>query len=225
MTLNTDGISYGSGNYIIYSSSSYGSLNKHPLFDYNLDHVSGSAFQGSQYLTPEGTYNGSNYIVLGYTGDWIILKFPTSSVILTKIVFKERSTLLSRAPAEWKTYGSNNGIDFIELSQASQTVRLLSSDYINRFYTKSFINSTSYQYIGITINKVIGGINSDMVNFSELQFFGKENNNFQSDWNSTIINKPDLSLYATSTNLNGLSTNSTVSINNLNTTSTTILIT
>ena len=46
--------------------------------------------------------------------------------------------------------------------------------------------------------------------------------NFQSDYNSTVINKPDLTGYATTTNLNNLSTNSTLSINNLNATSTTI---
>ena len=45
---------------------------------------------------------------------------------------------------------------------------------MNGFYTKTFSNSTAYQYIGFTINKVIGGVNSDMVNFSELQLFGKE---------------------------------------------------
>jgi hypothetical protein len=61
-----------------------------------------------------------------------------------------------------------------------------------------------------------------MVNFSELQLFGKGNNNIQSDWNTTIINKPDLTTYATITNLNSLSTNSTFSINNLNATSTSL---
>ena len=47
--------------------------------------------------------------------------------------------------------------------------------------------------------------------------------NFQSDYNSTVINTPNLSVYATNTNLNSLSTNATLSINNLNSTSTTIL--
>jgi hypothetical protein len=32
--------------------------------------------------------------------------------------------------------------------------------------------------------------------------------NFQSDWNTTVINKPDLTVYATTINLNNLSTNS-----------------
>jgi hypothetical protein len=42
---------------------------------------------------------------------------------------------------------------------------------------------------------VIGGVSSDMINFSEFQLFGKENNIFQSDWNSAKINKPDLTGY------------------------------
>ena len=53
-------------------------------------------------------------------------------------------------------------------------VRLVAGAYVNGFYTKSFINSTAYQYIGFTINKVIGGVNSDMINISELQLFGYE---------------------------------------------------
>jgi hypothetical protein len=40
-------------------------------------------------------------------------------------------------------------------------------------------------------------------------------------WNSTIINKPDLSGYAITTNINSLSTNSVININNLQATSNT----
>ncbi len=111
---------------------------------------------------------------MGYTGDWIISKFPTNSIISTKFIFKERTTLISRATAEWKCYGSKDGITLVEISQASQTVRLVSSNYVNGFYTKTFSNSTAYQYVGFTINKIVGGVNSDMVNFSELPLFGKE---------------------------------------------------
>ncbi len=41
---------------------------------------------------------------------------------------------------------------------------------------------------------------------------------------NSIINTPDLTVYATNTNMNILSTNSTLSINNLNVTSTSTLI-
>jgi hypothetical protein len=50
---------------------------------------------------------------------------------------------------------------------------------------------------------------------------GKENNNFQSDWNSTIINKPDLTTYATITNVNNTPA-SLLNMMNINNTSITI---
>jgi hypothetical protein len=53
------------------------------------------------------------------------------------------------------------------------------------------------------INAIVSG---GEFSFTEFQLFGKENNNFQSDWNSTIINKPDLLVYATTTNFNNAST-------------------
>ena len=108
------------------------------MFDFNLNNPEGAGFQSGQHNNTQGTYTGLNYIVPDYTGDWIILKFP-SSIILTKFIFKERSTLLSRSPAEWKVYGSNNGINFIEIIQASQTTKLLSSDYINGFTPKLLV--------------------------------------------------------------------------------------
>ncbi len=64
------------------------------------------------------------------------------------------------------------------------------------------------------INATISGIE---LQFTEFQLFGKEpNNNFQADWNSTVINKPDLTIYATNTKLNNISSSSTLSINNIN---------
>ena len=45
---------------------------------------------------------------------------------------------------------------------------------------------------------------------------------FPADYNSTVINTPNLSVYTINTDLNSLSTNSVLSICNLNATSTTI---
>ena len=174
LTLNTTGISYGSGDYIIYSSSTYNSLFKNLLFDYNLNNVEGSAFQA---LYTSGIYNSTNFILSNYLGDWIIIKLPVS-IILTRFSFQERSGLTSRAPAEWKCYGSIDGITFTEITQASQMTRLTASNYVNGFYTKSFLNTTPYLYIGFTINKIVGGANDNMINFSELQLFGKETIDF-----------------------------------------------
>ena len=180
-TLNTTGISYGSGDYIIYSSSTYFNvILKNLLFDYNLNNSEGAGFNP---LYTSGIYNSTNFIVSDYLGDWIIIKLPIS-IILTRFSFQERSGLTSRAPAEWKCYGSINGTNWIEITQASQMTRLSASNYVNGFYTKSFFNSTPYLYIGFTINKVVGGANDNMINFNELQLFGKETNDF--------INNPTL---------------------------------
>ena len=45
---------------------------------------------------------------------------------------------------------------------------------------------------------------------THLQYTNIDNkpSNFQSDWNTTVINKPDLSVYATNTNVNNLSSQS-----------------
>ena len=103
---------------------------------------------------------------------------------------------------------SNDGITFIEITEASNLTRLTTNSYTNNIYTKQVLNNlTPFLYIGFCVNKLTG-IQGELLNFQELQLFGKENNNFQSDWNSTIINKPDLSVYATNTNLNNLSSRS-----------------
>jgi len=86
-------------------------------------------------------------------------------------------------------------------------------------------------------------LNATLAGLTHVQYTNIDNKpaNFQSDWNSTIIsiptdfqsdnnsrviNTPNLSRYASNTNLNSLSrpmsTNSILSINNLNAASTTI---
>lgn len=172
---NNNNITYGSGDYIIYSSTTYGSLLKNLLFNFNFNDGEGSAYAVSQYSDPQGLYIGSNYIVSDYKGDWIIIKLPVS-IILTKFIFKDRPSLTSRAPGEWKCYGSNDGITFIEIKEASQSTRLTASDYSSGIYTK-VLNASfniNYLYIGFTFNKTVGGTHGDMINFNEIQIFGKE---------------------------------------------------
>ena len=144
-------------------------------------------------------------------------------MILTKIVFFISPLLAVRAPGLWKIYGSNDGITWDYLPNASNiTTRVTESNYSTGSYTQTVANSgISYLYYGLVVNQIAG--NNYYLDFGEWQLFGVEKISCQADWNSTIINKPDLTLYATTTNLNGLSTNSILSINNLNTTSTTLL--
>jgi hypothetical protein len=218
LTLNTSAITYGFGDYIIYSSSVYESLNSLPkslLFNSVLlnDGPSGggAGFQIGLYTQPAGTYNSSSYIKSDYLGDWIIIKCP-NPIILTKFAFQARTGLIDRSPGEFKVYGSNDGINWIEIKEASQMTRLKASDYVNGYYSKSFNNLISYIYIGFTINKIVGGTaNSNMINFYELQLFGREKLNtlnpatwYKFDKNFLTI---DSSGNKTLTNINNVSTN------------------
>ncbi len=91
-------------------------------------------FDINQYDS-SGTYNKSNFIISDYTGDWVVLKLP-SPIILSKFNIVARNLNVNRAPAEWKCYGSNNGLTFTEIPDASNLTRLTTSSYSNNIYTK-----------------------------------------------------------------------------------------
>ena len=177
ITINTYTNGYGIGTYTIYTSSFWGG-DRSQLFDYNLTDGNSHWATSGTYSTPNGNYTlGSSYIVSGYTGDWIIIKLPYP-IILAKFTFYIRPNVVSRSPALWKCYGSNDGITFIEIVEASNsTTALTSSSYSLSYYQQVLAStfSTPYLYIGFTINKLVGGDgNAYVLNFSELQLFGKE---------------------------------------------------
>ena len=172
-------IFYGGGDYIIYSSSTYNAFYKSLLFEYtdsSFDNP-GCHFQANTYNS-FGVYTGANFIISGYTGDWIIIKFPKPISLSHYDVFARRGVLI-RAPAEWKFYASNDGINFIEILEGSQVTRLATTDY-NAYncYTKIVNSSTKYSYYGMCINKLAGsGVeNPSTLNFTQLRFYGDENN-------------------------------------------------
>ena len=175
-TLNTTGITYGSGIYTVYYSTNYYEpLSTKLLFDYNISITgAGAHFQDNTYNL-DGDYIGANYIVSDYTGEWVILKLP-NPIILGRLNFIARE-ILTRAPAEWKCYGSMNGTNFTEIIGASNPNRLAQSDYINFNYSKKVLNNLiPYLYIGFTFKKIVGGGGADnsILNFIEIQLFNKE---------------------------------------------------
>jgi hypothetical protein len=177
ITLNTTGITYGSGDYILYSSSvfTFGDQNlyrKRDLFNFTSD-IGG--VWDVNYNAVDGNYLGLNFIKNYYFGDWIIIKLPTP-ITLSKFIFWGRFGLISRSPSLWKCYGSNDGITFTEIDEASNsTTALINTDYPSLKYQKSlFTFNTPYLYIGFTFNKTVGGTNGDILNFTKLQLFGRE---------------------------------------------------
>jgi hypothetical protein len=174
--LNNSIISYGSGFYEIYSSSTYdnGITNKDKLFNhYNADIIN-PRWGINLYNSGTGNYQGNDYIINNYYGDWIIIKLPFS-ILLTKFKIYSGDTT-SRSPAEWKCYGSNDGIIFTEITEGAQTSRLVYSDYLSGYYEKTLNSSftTQYQYIGFVFNKIVSISGYTDLCFGELRLYGKE---------------------------------------------------
>jgi hypothetical protein len=176
--LDTTTISYGSGYYEVYSSSTYnnGITNKDKLFNHNTTETTNiPRFGISLYASGTGNYQGNNSIDNVYFGDWIIIKLPQQIMLSRyKIYQSTQNPFPTKAPAEWKVYGSNDGITFTEIIEASQMVRLTS--YTFGFYEKTLNPSftTQYQYIGFVFNKLLSTSGQTDLSFVELQIFGKE---------------------------------------------------
>ena len=168
-------ISYGAGFYELYSSSTYNTsiTSKDKLFNFNTSETTTSPrWAISQYSSGTGDYLSGNFIVSGYYGDWVIIKMPTQ-IMLTRYRIYQRSDYLTKAPALWKVYGSNDGITFTEITDASQTTRLTS--YSSGYYEKTIASiSPLYSYIGFVFSSLLSTSGQSDLSFSELQIFGKE---------------------------------------------------
>ena len=174
--LDTTSIAYASGFYEVFSSSTFdnGITTKDKLFNHNTSETTTSPrWAISLYNSGTGNYQGDNSIVSGYFGDWVIIKLP-QPIMLTRYRIYQRSDFPTRAPAEWKVYGSNDGVNFTEITEASQMTRL--SSYTGGFYEKTLASTftTLYNYIGFTFNKLLSTSGQTDLSFAELQIFGKE---------------------------------------------------
>ncbi len=181
ITLNTTGITYGSGDYILYSSSVYvggaGSLYKGYLFNYDFTSTNAGGHWNQAQYSGIGVYLYDKYIKPDYLGEWLIVKLP-NPIVLTQYRFYPRLNVTYRLPGEFKFYGSMNGTDFTEITQASQiSRRLTTADIVNGYYEKTLASdfNTPYLYIGFAVNKLIGTTSDpDCLNFHEFQIFGKQ---------------------------------------------------
>ena len=173
--LNNQSISYGSGYYEIYSSSSFDTpTTKDKLFNFNISETTTSARFGiNLFSSGSGNYIGDNSINGSYFGDWVIIKLP-QPILLTRYRIYQRSDFLTKAPSLWRVYGSNDGITFTEITEANQTTRLTS--YSGGFYEKSLnpTFTTLYQYIGFVFGALLSVSGQTDLSFAELQLFGKE---------------------------------------------------
>ena len=195
--LNSTSISYGSGYYEIYSSSTYdnGITNKDKLFNHTAADVPYPRWAISLYNSSSGNYIGDNSIDGSYYGDWLIIKLQQPILLTRYRIFQSpNSPFPEKAPAEWKCYGSNDGITFTEITQASQMTRLTS--YTSGYYQKTVDASftTLYQWFGFVFNKLLSVSGHTDLSFAELRLYGKE----------IISNTIVSNIYATSNAVKGI---------------------
>ena len=163
------------GNYTIYSSSTTNDINhlKNLLFNFNSADSEGAHWGANNY-NASGVSNKLTCIKADYTGDWIIIKLPYK-IVLTKFRFYNRSALIDRAPGRWKCYGSNDGINFTEITEAGNVqTNLTVSNYALGYYEDIIpsIFDIPYLYIGWVVKQLVGAVT--ILNFNELQIFGKD---------------------------------------------------
>jgi len=172
-TLNTDNITYGSGNYSIYYTPYIinNSNNAFKLFDNDIsDILLNSAFFGTNYNGITGVYVGDNYLVDGtYKGEWVAIKLQTP-IKLSNYKIHRLSTLPNNSPRSFKIYGSYDGIIWVAIDTV---IDLSLGAYINNIYSKDISNTNYYSYYAININAIFPN-NETYCNFIELVLNGSE---------------------------------------------------
>ena len=162
------GESYGNGVYEVSESDGTYDPSKTGFSAFNTS-MSDRVHFNNKYTN--GVYNGSDYIVPGYLGDWIKIKLPRP-IKLTKYGFKQRTTL-QRAPGKYKLYGSNDGTNWDVLVHKRTTVSYTQQISVANDYFEENINvNNQYQYFGLVANQLNG--NEQILNFDEWYIYGKE---------------------------------------------------
>lgn len=189
MTLDSSGITYGSGDYIIGYSSYYSDT-------YDAELTFNRTF-GNFYLTADNRYNintglytGSNYLSnSNYKGEWVYIKLPVAISLCYYNIISPATTNIYRAPSLFKIYGSNDGVSWEEITQASNdTNALIDTNYPSYFgigyqsgttlmpVYKKILSTPSklYQYFGMVINKIISNNSLKAPGIMEWELFGYE---------------------------------------------------
>jgi len=166
-TTAVSGQTYGNGTYVVsYSSSAYTGLEPWTCFNTSL--TSGGHWGESRYNT-SGVFNSTSFIVSGYLGDWVKIQLPVA-IKLSRFSFLPRTGYSERAPKDFKIYGSNDNITWVELVNKTDAVYNASSIYEQ---TTPEITNT-YSYYGLVVNKIFIGTSGNTLNFDEWYIYGQE---------------------------------------------------
>ena len=137
LTLDTTGITYGSGVYNVYTSSDLFALNdfrnSYTIFDYdNAFGNQGGHFASGNYNTTTGVYIGTRYLVdVNYKGEWAVIKCPLN-IIATSFTITQRAAWPLRVPRDFKVYGSKNGTSWTTITTITNATYVSSAFKIGR---------------------------------------------------------------------------------------------
>ena len=163
-TTAVSGQTYGNGTYVVSYSTFLTTYE--PFKCFNTSDTIGGHWVDNY---TNGNYNGSANIVSGYLGDWLKIQLPVA-IKLTRFEFKQRIDTLARAPKDFKIYGSNDNITWVELVNKTDAVYNASYMYIQ--LTPEITNA--YTYYGLVVNKLLAGLYNTVLNFDEWYIYGQE---------------------------------------------------
>ena len=168
-TTTVSGQVYGNGTYVVSYSSTYGG-NIDPFKCFNTGDIVGGAWASNRYTA--GTFNSTSFIVAGYLGDWLKIQLPVA-IKLTRFDFLMRTDntqqIRERSPKNFKIYGSNDNITWVEL--VNKTDAVYNASYKYEQTTPEITNT--YSYYGLVVNKLLGST-ADTLNFNEWYIYGQE---------------------------------------------------
>ena len=167
-TTTLSGQTYGNGTYVVSYSSTYGS-GYDPFKCFNTSDIAGGIWADNRYTA--GNFNSTSFIVEGYLGDWLKIQLPVA-IKLTRFEFlmrNEGSALYrSRSPKDFKIYGSNDGITWVELVTKIDAVYNVS--YIYEQTTPEI--TRAYSFYALVVNKIFS--TGTVLNFDEWYIYGQE---------------------------------------------------
>jgi hypothetical protein len=166
-TASITGQAYGSGSYVIKSSSLNGVNAQWSLFDSRPDTEAGAQWASANYNN--GAWAGGvwgKYTLDGsYYGDWLSIQLP-EPMPLIYTTFLARSGFQARAPSQFRIYCSLDGVDYAVVH--SQTTALA---YINGEASISIANPPFCLHIVLVVSALSGS--ETYLNFNGWKLFGE----------------------------------------------------
>jgi hypothetical protein len=163
-TTTVSGQTYGNGTYVVtFSSTTGGGID--PWTCFNTGVTNGGAWADGRYTA--GVFNSTSFIVAGYLGDWVKIQLPVA-IKLTRFEILNRTSNPERSPKDFKIYGSNDNITWVELVNKTDAIYNASNKYEQT--TPEITNA--YTYYGLVVNKLFGS--TSILNFDEWYIYGNE---------------------------------------------------